>query len=91
MDKDAVIAGLRNQFVNVSGNDAEVNVISIIDMIRDAVPSKVEPEGKDVLSLSEAMYVRELSYSLRTLARTGSVVHDGMSDGELEGLPGLRA
>lgn len=83
MDKDAVIAGLRNQFVNGSGNDAEVNVISIIDMIRDAVPSKVEPEGKDVLSLSEAMYVRELSYSLRTLARTGSVVHDGMSDGEL--------
>lgn len=83
MDKDAVIAGLRNQFANGSGNDAEVNVISIIDMIRDAVPSKVEPEGKDVLSLSEAMYVRELSYSLRALARTGSVVHDGMSDGEL--------
>ena len=83
MDKDAVIAGLRNQFVNGSGNDAEVNVISIIDMIRDAVPSKVEPEGKDVLSLSEAMYVRELSYSLRALARTGSVAHDGMSDGEL--------
>ena len=83
MDKDAVIAGLRNQFANGSGNDAEVNVISIIDMIRDAVPSKVEPEGKDVLSLSEAMYVRELSYSLRALARTGSVAHDGMSDGEL--------
>lgn len=83
MDKDAVIAGLRNQFVNGSGNDAEVNVISIIDMIRDAVPSKVEPEGKDVLSLSEAMYVRELSYGLKALARTGSVAHDGMSDGEL--------
>lgn len=83
MDKDAVIAGLRNQFANGSGNDAEVNVISIIDMIRDAVPSKVEPEGKDVLSLSEAMYVRELSYSLKALARTGSVAHDGMSDGEL--------
>lgn len=83
MDKDAVIAGLRNQFANGSGNDAEVNVISIIDMIRDAVPSKVEPEGKDVLSLSEAMYVRELSYGLKALARTGSVAHDGMSDGEL--------
>lgn len=83
MDKDVVIAGLRNQFVNGSGNDAEVNVISIIDMIRDAVPSKVEPEGKDVLSLSEAMYVRELSFSLRALARPGSVAHDGMSDGEL--------
>ena len=83
MDKDAVIAGLRNQFVNGSGNDAEVNVISIIDMISDAVPSKVEPEGKDVLSLSEAMYVRELSYSLKALARTEPVAQDGMSDGEL--------
>ena len=83
MDKDAVIAGLRNQFVNGSGNDAAVNVISIIDMIRDAVPSKVEPEGKDVLSLSEAMCVRELSYSLKALARTEPVAQDGMSDGEL--------
>lgn len=82
-DKEAVIAGLRNQFVNGSGNDAAVNVISIIDMIRDAVPSKVEPEGKDVLSLSEAMYVRELSYSLKALARTEPVAQDGMSDGEL--------
>jgi hypothetical protein len=52
-------------------------------MIRDAVPSKVEPEGKDVLSLSEAMYVRELSYSLKALARTMPVAQDGMSDGEL--------
>lgn len=83
MDKEAVTARLRNEFVNGSGNDAAVNVISIIDMIRDAVPSKVEPEGKDVLSLSEAMYVRELSYSLKALARTEPVAQDGMSDGEL--------
>lgn len=83
MDKEAVTARLRNEFVNGSGNDAAVNVISIIDMIRDAVPSKVEPEGKDVLSLSEAMYVRELSYSLNALARTEPVAQDGMSDGEL--------
>ena len=52
-------------------------------MIRDAVPSKVEPEGKDVLSLSEAMYVRELSYSLKALARTEPVAQDGISDEEL--------
>lgn len=83
MDKEAVTARLRNEFVNGSGNDAEVKVISIIDMIRDAVPSKVEPEGKDVLSLSEAMYVRELSYSLKALARTMPVAQDGMSDEEL--------
>lgn len=83
MDKEAVTARLRNEFVNGSGNDAEVKVISIIDMIRDAVPSKVEPEGKDVLSLSEVMYVRELSYSLKALARTMPVAQDGMSDEEL--------
>ena len=60
-----------------------MQVISILDMIRDAIPSKVEPAGKDVLSLSEAMYVRELSYSLRTLSRMPVGEPEGMSDKEL--------
>ena len=83
MDKDSLVERLRKEFTNVDGADADVQVISILDMIRDAIPSKVEPAGKDVLSLSEAMYVRELSYSLRTLSRMPVGEPEGMSDKEL--------
>lgn len=69
MDKAATIESLRKQFVNVSGDNAEVKEISIIDMVRDAIPSRVSPDGKDVLSLSEAWYVRELSRSLAAMSR----------------------
>ena len=63
-DKDAIIRKLRSQFVNVSGYGATYDEISIIDMVKDAVPSKVEPSSSDVLSLSEAVYVRLLAEKL---------------------------
>ena len=48
-------------------------------MVLDAVPSKVEPKGKDVLSLTEALYVRKLAASL------GADVEAEMSDEALAG------
>ncbi len=64
MDREALITRLRSSFVNTSGADAEMREISILDMVREALPSKVEPEGDDVLSLSEAWYVRLVAGSL---------------------------
>lgn len=64
MDREAVLARLRSSFVNTSGADAEMKEISILDMVREALPSKVEPDGDDVLSLSEAWYVRLVAGSL---------------------------
>lgn len=58
MDKEATLARLRAAFVNVSGDSADCKEISILDMVRDALPSKAEPAASDVLSLSEAWYVR---------------------------------
>ena len=63
-DREALIARLRAAFVNTSGADVPVEEISILDMVREALPSKVEPEGEDVLSLSEAWYVRLVAGSL---------------------------
>ncbi len=83
MDKNQMIDRLRGEFANVSGADAESKEISIIDMIREAIPSKVEPDGRDVLSLTEAMYVRGLSYQLRALARVPADVDVKTSDDEL--------
>ena len=64
MDKQTLIDQLRAAFVNTSGADAEYKEISIIDMVREALPAKVEPEADDVLSLSEAWYVRLVAGSL---------------------------
>ena len=64
MDKDSLLNSLRNAFVNMTSMGAACREISIIDMIREAVPSRIEPLGKDVLSLTEALYVRRLAESL---------------------------
>ena len=63
-DREALIARLRAAFVNTSGADIPVEEVSILDMVRAALPTKVEPEGEDVLSLSEAWYVRLVAGSL---------------------------
>ncbi|MCQ2134400.1 MAG: MG2 domain-containing protein [Bacteroidales bacterium] len=64
MDAKTEIEKLRKAFVNVSGYGAEHKEISIIDMVKDAVPTSVEPRNDDLLSLTEAYYVRKIAESL---------------------------
>lgn len=82
-DQDALISRLRKMFVNADGDNAEVKVLSILDMVRDAVPSKVEPAGNDVLTLSEALYVRRLADVLRAAGRMPARDSVVLSDEEL--------
>lgn len=82
-DQDALISRLRKMFVNADGDNAEVKVLSILDMVRDAVPSKVEPAGSDVLALSEALYVRRLADVLRAAGRMPARDSVVLSDEEL--------
>ena len=63
-DREALLQELLGRFVNVPGSAATLRDISILDMVREAIPTKVEPAGNDVLSLSEAWYVRLLSGKL---------------------------
>ena len=60
-DREALLRDLRSRFVNVDPDQAELQEKSVKQMVEDAIPSKVEPDGKDVLSLSEAYYVGLLS------------------------------
>ena len=60
MDREAVLAGLRSQFVNVPGADAALREISILDMIREAVPQKVVPASDNLLDQSEALFANHL-------------------------------
>lgn len=82
-DQNALISRLRKMFVNADGDNAEVKVLSILDMVRDAVPSKVEPAGNDVLTLSEALYVRRLADALRAAGRMPARDSVVLSDEEL--------
>ncbi|MGM9740243.1 MAG: MG2 domain-containing protein [Candidatus Cryptobacteroides sp.] len=64
MDKDSLLNTLRSAFVNMTSVGAAYREISIIDMIREAVPSRIEPAREDIFSLTEALYVRRLAESL---------------------------
>lgn len=64
MDRDAEMEKIRKSFVNVSPYGAESREISVIDMVRDALPSSAEPDNEDILSLTEAYYVRKAASSL---------------------------
>ena len=61
MDQKAAEKELRSRFVNVSGKDAEVRVVSILDMLTEAMPEEFDPKGDDVISLTSAYIVRKLS------------------------------
>ena len=74
---EALLAQLRSEFTNGSAEDAEVKVISIIDMVRETLPAKVEPASENALDLSEALYVRQVAKKL------GSKVVTVKSDAEL--------
>jgi len=64
MNREALLQNLRSRFVNMPASAATLREITVLDMVRDAIPSHVEPQGKDVLSLSEAWYISLLASRL---------------------------
>jgi hypothetical protein len=77
MSRETLLAELRARFVNVPASEATLTETTLLELVRAAIPSKVDPAGKDVLSLSEAYYVRLLA------SRLGSVISSG-AEGEVE-------
>ena len=69
MSREALLKDLQGRFVNVPASAATLKEITVLDMVRDAIPSHVEPSGKDVLSLSEAWYIRLMAKRLDILGR----------------------
>ena len=63
-DRDALVRRLEGEFTGTTSRGAELKEIDVRRMVLDALPSKVEPDGKDVLSLTEALYVRRVATSL---------------------------
>ena len=76
-DRDAILKQLRERFTGISSYGAEYSETDIRAMLLDALPAKVDPERKDVLSVTEAIYVRKVAASL------GADVSGECTDGEL--------
>ena len=88
MSRETLLAELRARFVNVPASEAALTETTLLDLVRAAIPSKVDPEGKDVLSLSEAYYVRLIAGKISPLAALGrndnEPVISGGAEGEVE-------
>ena len=76
-DRDAILKQLRESFTGISSYGADYSETDIRAMLLDALPAKVDPERKDVLSVTEAIYVRKVAASL------GADVCGECTDGEL--------
>ena len=74
MSEDEILKELRGRFVNGSSVGAEYYSVSVIDMLREALPLVTEADAEDAVSLSEAMYVNLLAAGLR--AAEGEDVRD---------------
>lgn len=68
MSEEDLLRDLRSRFVNGTSTGAEYSVISVMDMLYDALPLVAEAESRDAISLSEAMYVNMLAAGLRAEA-----------------------
>ncbi|MDO5443177.1 MAG: MG2 domain-containing protein [Bacteroidia bacterium] len=61
---EALLSALKSEFVNTSAEGAEMKDISVLQMVKDAIPSKIETSSEDAIAVSEALYVRLLARKL---------------------------
>ena len=81
-DKDALLKDLQGRFTGTTHFGAEYKEITVLDMVREALQQKLRDCGNDVLSLTEALYVRSVLSSL------GVEIADQVgNDKELSSLP----
>lgn len=64
-DRDALIARLRSEFVNIPGAEAAIKEVSIRQMLQEAIPELIEPKSDNVVSQTEALFARYLLDKLR--------------------------
>ena len=68
MDRDSLKRSLEAAFTGVSPYGAAYREVSLLDMLMESVPQKIEPQSKDVLALTEAFYMRRISAAVRKAA-----------------------
>ena len=89
MSRETLLAELRDRFVNVPASEAALTETTLLDLVRAAIPAKVDPDCKDVLSLSEAYYTRLLAGKISPrapLGRNDNVVISSEDEVEVNGV-----
>ena len=81
MDKEALLNELRGRFTGTTHFGAEYAEISVLDMVREALQQKLQDPGKDVLSLTEALYVRTVLAGMPGQAGHDVTGHDAVIAG----------
>ncbi len=69
--REALIRQLRSSFTAVDGRQASVRELSILDMLMEAIPEKIEAESDNLVDLSAALYSDWLLKALPGKAETG--------------------
>ena len=64
-DRAALERSLRGMFVNIDGAGAELREISILDMLREAIPEEIEPRSENAIDLARAIYASALADKVR--------------------------
>ena len=59
-----IINRLRSEFVNTEGIKADIKEVSLLDMVKEAIPEKADPSCNDIKSLTDAWYVRVISETI---------------------------
>ena len=64
-DRAALERSLREMFVNIDGAGAELREISILDMLREAIPEEIEARSDNAIDLARAIYASTLADKVR--------------------------
>ena len=59
-----IINRLRSEFVNTDGLKADIREVSLLDMVKEAIPEKADPTCDDIKTLIDAWYVRVISETI---------------------------
>ena len=62
--KATIIDRLRAEFVNTDGLKADIKEVSLLDMVKAAIPEKSDPSCDDIKTLIDAWYVRVISETI---------------------------
>ncbi len=97
-DEQALIDTLRSQFVNFDGREADLKVTSVLDLVREALPERIQTGSNDLLTLVDAYYCSALAEKLGApsdASVTGSLVDRILdcnnSDGGYAWFAGMRS
>lgn len=83
MDRDSLRRAVAAEFTGTLGQTYDYREISLMDMLLDAVPGKIEPKSDDVLSLTEAYYAGVMADMMQRLSPHGAS-GDGVSNAGMD-------